>query len=757
MTGLLAAIDPAALTYSEWIQVGMALKESGGSADDWDRWSQGDPARYRPGECMRKWRSFRGAPNPVTGGTLVRLAREQGWWPGASCRAGEVPAGTDVLEPGGATADSERRTADRQASEQRCRAGEVPGGTAVLEPGGVAADSEQRNEHGEFLPSRHWDPAAQLIEYLRALFEEGDRVGYVTESWERDGRYLPTKGRFDRTAGELCRALERCGGDIQSVLGRYRPQAGAWIRFNPLDGRGVKNENVAAYRYALVESDTQDLARQYAVIKALQLPVACLVYSGGKSLHAVVHIGAADARQYRQRVDELYRVCRENGLEVDRQNCNPSRLSRMPGAVRGGRRQWLVATHMGRADWDRWQAFMRRGDDGLPETETIASHWNDLPPLSPPLIEGLLRQGHKMLLAGPSKAGKSFALIQLCIAIAEGREWLGRRCARGRVLYVNLELDRASCLHRFYDVYAALGWAPQGLENIDVWNLRGHSVPLDQLVPRLIERSADRAYAAVVIDPIYKVITGDENAADQMAHFCNQFDSICTQLGCAAVYCHHHSKGAQGGKRAMDRASGSGVFARDPDALLDLIELGTGDALRRQLAAQLRRTALGEQLARCGWHGQEQDEEQLLQLAQGLLPPEEYRRLCSQLNRLQLAAQTATAWRIDATLREFAKPPPLDVWFAYPVHEADTTGVLAALQPWEVLPGRRTSSKIDRTQARQNTVEEAFAVCGREGRAAVRDMAAHLQVTERTVRNRLKEHGGFLVKDGQVRRRPIDR
>ena len=32
----------------------------------------------------------------------------------------------------------------------------------------------------------------------------------------------------------------------------------------------------------------------------------------------------------------------------------------------------------------------------------------------------------------------------------------------------------------------------------------------------------------------------------------------------------------------MDRASGSGVFARDPDALLDLIELEPTDALLKQ-------------------------------------------------------------------------------------------------------------------------------------------------------------------------------
>ena len=53
-------------------------------------------------------------------------------------------------------------------------------------------------------------------------------------------------------------------------------------------------------------------------------------------------------------------------------------------------------------------------------------------------------------------------------------------------------------------------------------------------------------------------------------------------MGCAVIYCHHHSKGQQGQKRSMDRASGSGVFARDPDALLDLIELEVSDDLITQ-------------------------------------------------------------------------------------------------------------------------------------------------------------------------------
>ena len=63
--------------------------------------------------------------------------------------------------------------------------------------------------------------------------------------------------------------------------------------------------------------------------------------------------------------------------------------------------------------------------------------WGNLPELAPPLIEGVLRQGHKMLIAGPSKAGKSYGLIELCCAIAEGREWLGWKSTKGKVLYTD--------------------------------------------------------------------------------------------------------------------------------------------------------------------------------------------------------------------------------------------------------------------------------------------------------------------------------
>ena len=204
------------------------------------------------------------------------------------------------------------------------------------------------------------------------------------------------------------------------------------------------------------------------------------MHSGKKSLHAIVKVEAADYDEYRKRVDYLYAVLKKNGMNVDTQNKNPSRLSRMPGVMRDGHKQFLIDSNFGKDSWQEWQEWIEGVNDDLPEPESMASVWDNLPELSPSLINGVLRQGHKMLLAGPSKAGKSYALIELCCAIAEGKKWLSWDCTKGKVMYVNLELDRASCLHRFRDVYEALKWEPASLGNIDIWNLRGKSVPMDK-------------------------------------------------------------------------------------------------------------------------------------------------------------------------------------------------------------------------------------------------------------------------------------
>ena len=726
---LLEYIDPGMLNYSEWVSIGMALKHAGATASDWDEWSRRDPNRYHSGECFTKWGSFQeDISNPVTAGTLVNMAKNFGWEPPAKFEHKSLDWDSEIGRD-----HEELKIIDKNWIE----------GQEVHEP-------------------LTWEPHKQLIQYLSILFEGDDNVGYVTESWKKDDKFFPTKGCWDRTACQLIEALNNCDGDIGAVIGDCKEEVGAWIRFNPLDGQGVRNDNVADYRYALIESDETTIDKQNAIVRELELPVACLVHSGKKSIHAIVRIDADTYDEYRKRVDYLYDVCGKNGLKVDTQNRNPSRLSRMPGVMRNGHKQFLVDTNIGKKDWDEWKKWIEDINDDLPEPESLTSVWDNLPELSPPLIEGLLRQGHKMLLAGPSKAGKSYSLIELCIAIAEGSKWLQWDCNRGKILYVNLELDRASCLHRFKSVYEALGLPPDHIDNIDIWNLRGKAVPMDKLAPKLIRRSLKKRYIAIVIDPIYKVITGDENSADQMAHFCNQFDRICTELNSAVIYCHHHSKGTQGQKKSMDRASGSGVFARDPDALVDLIELDVSEAL----ATQQENSAICDV---CIKYLNKHEEDELDKISQDVLVTaarllEECEKILSKTiyNAMLKDVETAkkqlkhrSAWRMEGTLREFPKFAPVNFWFDYPIHRVDTSGVLkdagsdGDAPPWKkAMTGRK--SKQDKKKERKEQTETAFVACVFDGPVTIESMAEYMDVTDKTVRSRLKEHGEYIIENNIV-------
>jgi len=679
------AIDPAALDYQEWAQIGMGLKHEGHTASDWDRWSQRDSRRYHAGECFRKWDTFRGSDKPVTGGTIVAIARDHGWRPPAR-DTGYALDWDSVIGP---REDKRAIVADVAWVE----------GEDITEPDDAT-----------------WDATGELIRYLETLFEAGENVGYVTGSWEKDGRYLPKKGNYDRTAGELIHELSK-SRDFGRVFGDFDEAAGAWIRFNPLDGRGVKNENVTEFRYALVESDDMPVAQQNAIIRQLELPVAALVHSGGKSLHAIVRVDAPDYDEYRKRVDYLYDFCKKNKLALDTQNKNPSRLSRMPGVTRNGRKQFLADTNIGKANWAEWRAWVDEAEDVLPVDVTdFSDEWDEEIPAEASVVDGMLAENEKMMLAGPAKAGKTVALLELACAVASGGTWFGAKCEQGDALFVNFELKRESRIRRVKQIYEACGYSRESAGRLHFLDLRGHSAPLEQLISKIVRQTVKYQCSLLVLDPIYKIMQGDENNAEAVGAFCNQLDSLGRQLGCSIVYCHHYSKGQQGQKSSMDRASGSGVFARDADALLAMTEL---EVTKEILAAYVNHSEcafIPRWLEEHGHAGVLEDVPQdVLVVATALrtalvelLPNKAMNALIAALDELGEAIGKASAYRIESTLRDFAPHPPVNVWYRFPVHEVDTVGILADAQIKDLIdPVKKAKAVQSSIRASKKEIIEA--------------------------------------------------
>lgn len=726
---LLDYINPSELSYQEWTNVGMALKHEGYEASDWDSWSAQDSERYKRGECFTKWNSFNEtAGDIVTGGTIFDYAK----------RGGFVPP--KKIDPNEGVLDWEDEIGN------------------IIDKDSI--DSIELHEPSD----SSWNPANELIRYLTTLFDTDEYVGFVVSSIENEkGKFIPgNRGNFRMTAGQIVEGLHSCNGDIGAVIGDYNQAAGAWIRFNPLNGEGVRNTDIASFKYALVESDSLDIGKQLSIIHQLELPVAAVVYSGAKSIHAIVKVDASDNKEYRERVSYLYKICDKNGLEVDSQNKNPSRLSRMPGCIRGDHKQFIIETNTGKETWSDWVEWVESMNDDLPDEENLADVLFNLPDYAEELIEGILRQGHKMLLVGPSKSGKSFSLIELCIAIAEGTKWMGRQCKQGDVLYVNFELDRASCLHRFKDVYQTLGLTPNNANRIFVWNLRGKTPALDQLVPKLIRRAEKKKYIAVVVDPIYKVITGDENSASEMAKFCNQFDKIAEATGASVIYAHHHSKGAQGSKKSMDRASGSGVFARDPDALLDMIELDipkeVKDRFRKEAEVETIKAVLDKAVP--NWRTyiyktlktDENDLEAMNNYCAEMLDFDQMTELEILKEKQLYNVDHMSALQISGTLREFASFNPINVFFKYPLHYLDNNNLLKGCSPERKNKSpneKRIDSKKKQKEENIELFINAFEKINVDGKTTVKALAESglmLGKTESALR-------GFFnrsIKDGSL-------
>ena len=304
------------MSCHDWLRIGMALHREGFSVDVWDAWSATDESisrstgkpRYRPGECQKRWETFDEAR---AGGTSIRtifaIAYSFGW---------ENPASKSKITLAGFCC------------------------------------TEKDSRITRMLDGPKREPMDDLLMYLEAVFAPGDIVPYVVRSHDQNGKWAPGRARFAEY-DELVDTLINCS-TLEQVVGRTNPAAGAWIGFNPSDGAGQSAANIVSYRYVLIECDDISISKQLQQYLDLKLPIAALIHSGKRSLHAVMHVDADSLEQYCKRVAFIYAYLKGVGLPLDEANKNPNRWTRMPGAVRGDSRQWLVATDIGAYDYDEW-------------------------------------------------------------------------------------------------------------------------------------------------------------------------------------------------------------------------------------------------------------------------------------------------------------------------------------------------------------------------------------------------------------------
>lgn len=597
----LSALSPArAVPHETWVQVGMALHEAGCAVGDWIRWFP-DGNRAHDRVCRQKWSSFgRTGGARYTVASLVQWARQDS--PSFRLPAAEPPPGLPEhigwdtpIPPMG---DELRATP---------RPSHAPAQPDPDEPPDIDLDQLPPETIPE--PAADW-PTGDVIRYLDALYRPDEIVAYVLDSvWDRDRqKWNPgSRGVYGRTAKDVAAAVRKHAGDVSKALGAWRPEAGAWVRLNPMDGKGVRNEDVVEFRHVLAESDNLPIERQLAMIRALNLPCAAIVHSGGKSVHAIVKVDAGrDSKLYRERVDFLFAVLDRNGFRVDRQCRNPSRLSRLPGVPRGDQKQYLVSGPCGAASWASWEAAMKADTDPLPKVRSIADYVLPKPGDPSELLKHrFLCRGGALLFVGPTGVGKSSCVLQAAFRWCLGKDFFGIEAVREmKILVIQAENDDGDIAEVRNGVFRGLK-ADMPDDGPAMIAQRIFVVCEDSATGKEFGVKLDRLLAAVrpdlvIVDPALAYLGGDALKQADVTAFCrNVLNPVIHRHNVGLILVHHTNKPLRGDEKDTWKAGdlaylgqGAADWANWARAVMAIVSKGSHSHFE---------LCLGKRGGRVGW------------------------------------------------------------------------------------------------------------------------------------------------------------
>ncbi|EHH3130689.1 AAA family ATPase [Enterococcus faecalis] len=400
----------------------------------------------------------------------------------------------------------------------------------------------------------------------------------------------------------------------------------------------------------------------------------------------------------------------------------------------------------------------------------LANLWGWTSKQEPQSVVGLLQRYNRLALCGPGKSCKTSAAIQLSVAIAEGKEWLGWQCQQGKVLYINLDNDELNTIGHFKKVYDGLGIPADHLANITIHTLKGEKIiSFGAFMDSVIGLAAGEQYMLVVIDPIDYLIDFDKGDPYQLITFDQELNRLVRVLGCSLVYTHSVQREVKGNKE-MKKAVSNSRLLRLCDAYIEWIELEPTS----NLSWTIRNNELVELYARellqidpdyynenvfdaltetYSWKAADLEPH-----IKRVLTNEQQEALQVKANQLATRLDHRTAWRTIIVTKNFPPIKDREYWFDYPTHLKSDNQALSDLEPGLSLPlwkkGERSrkpkESKIHERAKKLKAAIEQFKDDNQES-PTIDDIAAILGKTPRTVRNWLNEaKNEYVVSSGKI-------
>ena len=329
---------------------------------------------------------------------------------------------------------------------------------------------------------------------------------------------------------------------LKKIMKQLDGPDGALLTINAVKSGANATDESWHFRYVVVDNPKMTLVKQLAYYKALNLPCAALINTGANSVQAWIKIEARDADEYNERVDFLFKTLESQGFKVDEGNRNPNQMVRMPGVLRNGKQQYLIALEQGAKNFTEWREWAEYSLDGKPLVE-LASDSDVAPKKDATIIENVLRAGEFFLFTAPPKSGKSLALMDMALSICYGEDWFGNTTNENDVLFINLELTKSVFLNRLF-LLGEKRKLEANTPKFGFLNLRGTALtPLEiaQLIAKRIQgakKLENHDYKVVVIDPISAVLHNPKSSrlsGSPHQIMMQMIDTIIALTGCAVV------------------------------------------------------------------------------------------------------------------------------------------------------------------------------------------------------------------------------
>ena len=376
-------------------------------------------------------------------------------------------------------------------------------------------------------PAPDW--RKDLAKLLNATFKPDETVEFKISNTPKSSR-------------ELVSNIVGQDDGLKKIMKQLDSPDGALLTINAVKSGADATDESWHYRYVVVDNPKMSLAKQLAYYKALNLPCAALVNTGANSVQAWIKIEANDLEEYNERVDFLFKTLDEQGFKIDDGNRNPNQLVRMPGVLRNGKQQYLIALEQGAKNFTEWRDWAEYSLDGKPLIELASD--NEQPPKKDPcIIENVLQAGEFFLFTAPPKSGKSLALLDMALSICHGEDWFGNTTKANDVLFINMELTKSVFLNRLF-LLGAKRKLNASTPKFGFLNLRGTALsPLEiaQLIAKRIQgakKLENHDYKVVVIDPVSAVLHNPKSArlsGSPHQILMQMIDSIIALTGCAVV------------------------------------------------------------------------------------------------------------------------------------------------------------------------------------------------------------------------------